>query len=96
MKVAILIDTYKTNIRSVVWQKFALFSMFLWVLLAPAKKKPPEPLPPPPAELKPEAAKVEEEEHYCEMLCCKFKRHPWFDTLKNYQFPSSIDPLTSE
>ncbi|XP_019361445.1 PREDICTED: cyclic nucleotide-gated cation channel beta-1 isoform X1 [Gavialis gangeticus] len=62
---------------------------------SPAKKKPPEPLPPPPAELKPEAAKVEEEEHYCEMLCCKFKRRPWFDILKNYQFPSSIDPLTN-
>lgn len=26
------------------------------------------------------------------MLCCKFKRRPW----KMYQFPQSIDPLTSE
>lgn len=33
-----------------------------------------------------------EEEHYCDMLCCKFKRRPW----RKYQFPRSIDPLTSE
>lgn len=26
------------------------------------------------------------------MLCCKFKRRPW----RKYQFPQSIDPLTSE
>ncbi|XP_070253890.1 cyclic nucleotide-gated channel beta-1 [Myotis yumanensis] len=32
-----------------------------------------------------------EEEHYCDMLCCKFKRRPW----RKYQFPRSIDPLTN-
>lgn len=54
---------------------------------APAKKAP-EPAP----EVKPAEAGQAEEEHYCEMLCCKFKRRPW----KKYQFPQSIDPLTSE
>ncbi|XP_012585929.1 PREDICTED: cyclic nucleotide-gated cation channel beta-1 [Condylura cristata] len=49
-------------------------------------KKTPEPAP----EVKP--ADVEPaEEHYCEMLCCKFKRRPW----KKYRFPQSIDPLTN-
>ncbi|KAK1330260.1 hypothetical protein QTO34_010448 [Cnephaeus nilssonii] len=32
-----------------------------------------------------------EEEHYCDMLCCKFKRRPW----RKYEFPRSIDPLTN-
>lgn len=54
---------------------------------APAKKAPE-----PAAEAKPAEAQQAEEEHYCEMLCCKFKRRPW----KKYQFPESIDPLTSE
>lgn len=55
--------------------------------LAPAKKAP-EPAP----EVKPAEVGQVEEEHYCDMLCCKFKRRPW----KKYQFPQSIDPLTSE
>jgi hypothetical protein len=54
---------------------------------APAKKAPE----PDPAQ-KPAEAEVAEEEHYCDMLCCKFKRRP----LKMYRFPQSIDPLTSE
>uniref|UniRef100_A0AC11B6R2 Uncharacterized protein n=1 Tax=Ovis aries TaxID=9940 RepID=A0AC11B6R2_SHEEP len=53
---------------------------------SPAKKAP-EPAP----EVKPAEAGQVEEEHYCEMLCCKFKRRPW----KKYQFPQSIDPLTN-
>ncbi|CAI9162037.1 unnamed protein product [Rangifer tarandus platyrhynchus] len=53
---------------------------------SPAKKAP-EPAP----EVKPAEAGQAEEEHYCEMLCCKFKRRPW----KKYQFPQSIDPLTN-
>ncbi|XP_065776582.1 cyclic nucleotide-gated channel beta-1 [Muntiacus reevesi] len=53
---------------------------------SPAKKVP-EPAP----EVKPAEAGQAEEEHYCEMLCCKFKRRPW----KKYQFPQSIDPLTN-
>ncbi|XP_012409618.1 cyclic nucleotide-gated cation channel beta-1 [Trichechus manatus latirostris] len=53
---------------------------------SPAKKAP-EPAP----EVKPADAGQAEEEHYCEMLCCKFKRRPW----KKYQFPQSIDPLTN-
>ncbi|XP_049643365.1 cyclic nucleotide-gated cation channel beta-1 [Suncus etruscus] len=50
-------------------------------------KKPPEPA----SEAKPAEAEQQEEEHYCNMLCCKFKRRPW----KKYQFPQSIDPLTN-
>lgn len=55
--------------------------------IAPVKKAP-EPAP----DAKPAEAGQVEEEHYCDMLCCKFKRRPW----KKYQFPKSIDPLTSE
>lgn len=54
---------------------------------APAKKAP-EPAP----TVKPADAGQVEEEHYCDMLCCKFKRRPW----RMYKFPQSIDPLTSE
>ncbi|XP_010002693.1 PREDICTED: cyclic nucleotide-gated cation channel beta-1 [Chaetura pelagica] len=43
----------------------------------------------------PEGERQVQEEHYCEMLCCSFKHRPWLDRLKNYQFPSSIDPLTN-
>uniref|UniRef100_A0A2K5D5N4 Cyclic nucleotide-gated cation channel modulatory subunit n=1 Tax=Aotus nancymaae TaxID=37293 RepID=A0A2K5D5N4_AOTNA len=53
---------------------------------SPAKKAP-EPAP----DTKPVEAEPMEEEHYCDMLCCKFKRRPW----KKYQFPQSIDPLTN-
>ncbi|XP_011378272.1 cyclic nucleotide-gated cation channel beta-1, partial [Pteropus vampyrus] len=53
---------------------------------SPAKKAP-EPAP----DAKPAEAGPVEEEHYCDMLCCKFKRRPW----KKYQFPKSIDPLTN-
>ncbi|NXK22869.1 CNGB1 protein, partial [Arenaria interpres] len=51
------------------------------------------PVPPPGGE--PEGDKLAGDEHYCEMLCCVFKYRPWLDRLKNYQFPSSIDPLTN-
>ncbi|KAM8984576.1 cyclic nucleotide-gated channel beta-1 [Ara ararauna] len=51
--------------------------------------------PVPPQGGQPEGEKVAEEEHYCEMLCCTFKYRPWLDRLRNYQFPSSIDPLTN-
>ncbi|XP_021112161.1 cyclic nucleotide-gated cation channel beta-1 [Heterocephalus glaber] len=53
---------------------------------SPAKKAP-EPAP----VTKPAEVEPAEEEHYCDMLCCKFKRRPW----KKYQFPQSIDPLTN-
>ncbi|XP_039769519.1 cyclic nucleotide-gated cation channel beta-1 isoform X2 [Ornithorhynchus anatinus] len=53
---------------------------------SPAKKAPE----PPPPEKEAEAEKAEED-HYCDMLCCKFKCRP----LKRYQFPKSIDPLTN-
>ncbi|XP_045149838.1 cyclic nucleotide-gated cation channel beta-1 [Echinops telfairi] len=53
----------------------------------PSPKKTTEPAP----DAKPVDVGQVEEEHYCEMLCCKFKRRPW----KKYQFPQSIDPLTN-
>ncbi|XP_042725426.1 cyclic nucleotide-gated cation channel beta-3 [Lagopus leucura] len=61
----------------------------------PSKKKPP----PPPKEEKKEEKKEEaeakpEEDHYCDMLCCKFKKPP----LKKYKtylkLPDSIDSYT--
>ncbi|NXO24931.1 CNGB1 protein, partial [Cisticola juncidis] len=51
------------------------------------------PLPAPGGDL--EGDKPSGDEHYCEMLCCTFKRRPWLDHLKSCQFPSSIDPLTN-
>ncbi|GAB0195768.1 cyclic nucleotide-gated cation channel beta-1 [Grus japonensis] len=61
---------------------------------SPAKPAPAAaPVPPPGGE--PEGDKLAGDEHYCEMLCCAFKYRPWLDRLKNYQFPSSIDPLTN-
>ncbi|KAF1500803.1 Cyclic nucleotide-gated cation channel beta-1, partial [Megadyptes antipodes antipodes] len=61
---------------------------------SPAKPAPATaPVPPPGGE--PEGDKPVGDEHYCEMLCCTFKYRPWLDHLKNYQFPSSIDPLTN-
>nr|XP_030703807.1 cyclic nucleotide-gated cation channel beta-1 [Globicephala melas] len=53
---------------------------------SPAKKAPE-----PALDVKPAESGQVEEEHYCEMLCCKFKRRPW----KKYQFPQSIDPTTN-
>nr|XP_033799621.1 cyclic nucleotide-gated cation channel beta-1-like isoform X2 [Geotrypetes seraphini] len=69
---------------------------------SPAKKAtppPPPPPPPPPTEppdqkTEPEETKSKEAEHYCEMLCCKFKTCPW-SCLKQWKFPASIDPLTN-
>ncbi|NXF36026.1 CNGB1 protein, partial [Nyctibius bracteatus] len=58
-------------------------------------KPPPAPAPAPPPAGQTEGDKPEEDDHYCEMLCCKFKYRPWLDRVKNYQFPSSIDPLTN-
>ncbi|TFK00264.1 Cyclic nucleotide-gated cation channel beta-1 [Platysternon megacephalum] len=58
---------------------------------SPSKKTSSEP-PPPPEEKETEA---EVEEHYCEMLCCKFRCRPWLSRVKKYRFPSSIDPLTN-
>ncbi|XP_064375592.1 cyclic nucleotide-gated cation channel beta-1 [Dromaius novaehollandiae] len=61
---------------------------------SPSKQAPAE-APPPAPEKEPEAAKVVEDEHYCEMLCCTFKYRPWLGRMKSYRFPSSIDPLTN-
>ncbi|XP_043351176.1 cyclic nucleotide-gated cation channel beta-1 [Dermochelys coriacea] len=57
---------------------------------SPSRKTSPEPLPPP--EQKETEAEVEE--HYCEMMCCKFRCRPWLSHMKKYRFPRSIDPLT--
>ncbi|EMP32537.1 Cyclic nucleotide-gated cation channel beta-1 [Chelonia mydas] len=58
---------------------------------SPSKKTSPEPVPPP--ERKETEAEVEE--HYCEMLCCKFRCRPCLSHVRKYRFPSSIDPLTN-
>ncbi|KAM4012775.1 cyclic nucleotide-gated channel beta-1 [Anomaloglossus baeobatrachus] len=64
---------------------------------SPSKKASaaPPPPPPPPEVKKTEGKGAAEEEHYCEMLCCKFKTRPWGDCVQKYKFPASIDPLTN-
>ncbi|CAN2389306.1 Cyclic nucleotide gated channel beta [Pristimantis euphronides] len=65
---------------------------------SPSKKAPappPPPPPPPPEVKKPEGEAAAVEEHYCEMLCCKFKTRPWREHLHKWKFPSNIDPLTN-
>ncbi|NWX86610.1 CNGB3 protein, partial [Nothoprocta ornata] len=63
---------------------------------SPSKKKPP---PPPPKEEKKEEKKEEaeakpEEDHYCDMLCCKFKKPPLKKYMEYLQLPESIDSYT--
>ncbi|NWH79619.1 CNGB3 protein, partial [Piaya cayana] len=62
---------------------------------SPSKKKPP----PPPKEEKKEEKKEEaeakpEEDHYCDMLCCKFKKPPLKKYREYLQLPDSIDSYT--
>uniref|UniRef100_A0A8C0BU71 Cyclic nucleotide gated channel subunit beta 3 n=1 Tax=Buteo japonicus TaxID=224669 RepID=A0A8C0BU71_9AVES len=64
-------------------------------LLAPSKKKPP----PPPKEEKKEEKKEDaeakpEEDHYCDMLCCKFKKPPLKKYMEHLHLPDSIDSYT--
>ncbi|KAM8811077.1 cyclic nucleotide-gated channel beta-3 [Eudromia elegans] len=64
---------------------------------SPSKKKPPPP--PPPKEEKKEEKKEEaeakpEEDHYCDMLCCKFKKPPLKKYMEYLQLPESIDSYT--
>ncbi|XP_009571835.1 PREDICTED: cyclic nucleotide-gated cation channel beta-3, partial [Fulmarus glacialis] len=59
----------------------------------PSKKKPP----PPPKEEKKEEKDAEakpEEYHYCNMLCCKFKKTPLKKYMEYLQLPDSIDSYT--
>lgn len=65
--------------------------------LAPSKKKPP----PPPKDEKKEEKKEEaeakpEEDHYCDMLCCKFKKPPLKKYMTYLQLPDSIDSYTGK
>ncbi|XP_074841542.1 cyclic nucleotide-gated channel beta-3 [Carettochelys insculpta] len=65
-------------------------------IASPSKKKPP---PPPPKEEKKEEKKEDgdakpEEDHYCDMLCCKFKKPPLKEYLKKMVLPDSIDAYT--
>ncbi|XP_051787448.1 cyclic nucleotide-gated cation channel beta-3 isoform X2 [Erpetoichthys calabaricus] len=69
---------------------------------SPTKATSAAPAPPPPPPPKPEEQKQQttgeaqdEDDHYCEMLCCKFKTMPWMRRVKNWRFPDSIDPLTN-
>ncbi|KAK4825616.1 hypothetical protein QYF61_001296 [Mycteria americana] len=62
---------------------------------SPSKKKPP----PPPKEEKKEEKKDDteakpEEGHYCDMLCCKFKKPPLKKYMEYLQLPDSIDSYT--
>ncbi|XP_009890245.1 PREDICTED: cyclic nucleotide-gated cation channel beta-3 [Charadrius vociferus] len=62
---------------------------------SPSKKKPP----PPPKEEKKEEKKEDaeakpEEDHYCDMLCCKFKKPPLKKYMEYLQLPDSIDSYT--
>ncbi|XP_054241477.1 cyclic nucleotide-gated cation channel beta-3 [Indicator indicator] len=62
---------------------------------ASPKKKPP----PPPKEEKKEEKKEEveakpEEDHYCDMLCCKFKKPPLKKYKEYLKLPESIDSYT--
>ncbi|KAM6444371.1 cyclic nucleotide-gated channel beta-3 [Rhynochetos jubatus] len=62
---------------------------------ASPKKKPP----PPPKEEKKEEKKEDaeakpEEDHYCDMLCCKFKKPPLKKYLEYLQLPDNIDSYT--
>ncbi|XP_069813503.1 cyclic nucleotide-gated channel beta-3 isoform X2 [Dendropsophus ebraccatus] len=75
----------------------------------PVKKKPSTPPPPPPPPPPPkEEEKTEkdkdvekgaqpeaEEEPYCDMLCCKFKRRPLKKYLSKLKIPDSIDGYTN-
>ncbi|XP_032892357.1 cyclic nucleotide-gated cation channel beta-1 [Amblyraja radiata] len=36
-----------------------------------------------------------EEEHYCEMICCRFKTEPWIRRIKSLGLPSSVDPFSN-
>ncbi|XP_050564737.1 cyclic nucleotide-gated cation channel beta-3 [Cygnus atratus] len=61
----------------------------------PSKTKPP----PPPKDEKKEEKKEEaeakpEEDHYCDMLCCKFKKTPLKKYMTYLQLPDSIDSYT--
>ncbi|GAB0182065.1 cyclic nucleotide-gated cation channel beta-3 [Grus japonensis] len=62
---------------------------------APSKKPPP----PPPKEEKKEEKKEDaelkpEEDHYCDMLCCKFKKPPLKKYIEYLKLPDSIDSYT--
>ncbi|KAM9643117.1 cyclic nucleotide-gated channel beta-3 [Morphnus guianensis] len=62
---------------------------------SPSKKKPP----PPPKEEKKEEKKEDaeakpEDDHYCDMLCCKFKKPPLKKYMEHLQLPDSIDSYT--
>ncbi|XP_043363577.1 cyclic nucleotide-gated cation channel beta-3 [Dermochelys coriacea] len=62
---------------------------------SPSKKKPLPP--PPPKEEKKDEEKKEDakpEDHYCNMLCCKFKKPPLKEYLKKMELPNSIDAYT--
>ncbi|XP_075684189.1 cyclic nucleotide-gated channel beta-3 [Rhinoderma darwinii] len=70
----------------------------------PVKKKPPAPAAPPPPKEEEKTEKEKdvekgtqpeaEEEHYCDMLCCKFKRRPFLKYFSKLKMPESIDSYT--
>ncbi|KFV81182.1 Cyclic nucleotide-gated cation channel beta-3, partial [Struthio camelus australis] len=62
---------------------------------SPSKKKPPPPAKEEKKEEKKEEAEAKpEEDHYCDMLCCKFKKPPVKKYMAYLQLPDSIDSYT--
>ncbi|XP_078542281.1 cyclic nucleotide-gated channel beta-3 [Lissotriton helveticus] len=64
---------------------------------SPVKKKAPAPEAQPPMKEEnkiKEPEVVPEEEHYCDMLCCKFKKRTFKECLKKFKLPDSIDSYT--
>ncbi|NWQ87521.1 CNGB3 protein, partial [Burhinus bistriatus] len=63
--------------------------------VSPSKKKPPPPLKEEKKEEKKEDTEAKpEEDHYCDMLCCKFKKPPLKKYMEYLQLPDSIDSYT--
>uniref|UniRef100_A0A8C6J3Y8 Ion transport domain-containing protein n=1 Tax=Melopsittacus undulatus TaxID=13146 RepID=A0A8C6J3Y8_MELUD len=66
-------------------------------VLSSPEGSPTKPPPPPKEEKKEEKKDAEakpEEDHYCDMLCCKFKKPPLKKYLEYLQLPDSIDSYT--
>ncbi|NXG66815.1 CNGB3 protein, partial [Hemiprocne comata] len=61
---------------------------------SPAKKPPPPPKEEKKEEKKEDAEAKPEEDHYCDMLCCKFKKPPLKKYLEYMKLPESIDSYT--
>lgn len=64
--------------------------------LAPSKKPPSPPKEAKKGEKKEETEAKPEEDHYCDMLCCKFKKTPLKKYTEYLKLPDSIDSYTGK